>query len=433
MKKTRSSYRTRFCFLVTTMLAAIPLGAQAQTTQTWYEQQQLTGNWGGMRTTLLNEGIKTHFNLTSQFGGVVSGGKEQGHDYAQQLTAGLDFDLDKLIGLRGGTFHFYVNDRIGRNISSDFVGSKFSNFGIYGAGENFRLINASYEQNLFHDRLNFLVGYYPLGNEFANTPALCGLTANAFCAHAQFFPNASGWLDAPTASWGGRVKYNITPSLYIETGAFESNPLLAKHSNYGWHLGLQGATGTEIPLEIGKTVFVGPDRLVGHYKIGGYYDTSEVTDVLYQKIKRRGRYGGYILVDQDVYNLDKTGKRNVTLFAQAMMGDKRTAYIESWFTLAMVVKGPFSSRPNDRVSLGWAKANVNSRALDGAYEKLYENQIDNETLYSAEQLVELSYNIAVLPSIYLTPDVQYDIKPGAFSYKKYPNAWILSTQLKVNF
>lgn len=433
MKKIRASYKTIRGCLATTIMAAAPFLAHAQTAKAWYEQQQLTGDWGGVRTDLAQEGIKTHFDLTSQFGGVVSGGKEQGHDYAQQLTAGLDFDLGKLIGLQGGALHFYVNDRSGRNISSDFVGSKFSNFGIYGAGENFRLINASYEQNLFHDRLNIMVGYYPLGDEFANTPALCGLTANAFCAHAQFFPNASGWLDAPTASWGGRVKLNLTPSLYIETGAFESNPLLAKHNNYGWHLGLQGATGTEIPLEIGKTVFLGPNRLVGHYKIGGYYDSSEVADVLYHNIERRGRYGGYILADQDIYNLDTTGKRNVTLFAQAMKGDKRTAQIDEWFTLAVVVKGPFASRPNDRVSVGWAKANVNPRALDGAYENLSKDHIDDTTLYPAEQLVEVSYNIAVLPSIYLTPDVQYDIKPGAFSYKQYPNAWILSTQLKVNF
>lgn len=433
MKQTKYPRNTKICFLTTTLLAAIPFYSHAQTARPWYEQPQLTGDWGGVRTNLAKEGVHVHFNLTSQFGGVVSGGKAQGHDYAQQLNAGMDFDLAKLIGLQGGSFHFYVNDRSGRNISSDFVGGKFSNFGVYGAGENFRLTNASYEQNWLHGRLNTLIGYYSLGDEFANTPALCGLTANAFCAHPQLLPNASGWLDGPTASWGGRVKYNITPSLYVETGAFESNPLLAKHNNYGWHLGLQGATGTEIPLEIDKTVFIGADHLVGHYKVGGYYDSSEVADLRYSQIKRRGRYGGYILADQEVYRFDKTGQRNLTFFAQALMGDQRTAIIDNWYTLALVMKGPFALRPNDRLSIGWAKADVNHRAIDAAYAKLAQHDIYDTTLYPAEQLVEVSYNISIIPSIYLTPDVQYDIKPGAFTYKQYPNAWILSTQLKVNF
>ena len=62
-----------------------------------------------------------------------------------------------------------VTDRAGRNVGSDYVGSKIEPLNDFGAGENFRLSNMSLEQNLFNKRVNILIGYYPDGNEFANS------------------------------------------------------------------------------------------------------------------------------------------------------------------------------------------------------------------------------------------------------------------------
>ena len=43
----------------------------------------------------------------------------------------------------------------------------------------------------------------------------------------------------------------------------------------GFKLGTSGATGAIVPSEVGWQPRFGADRLPGHYKIGGYYDTSE--------------------------------------------------------------------------------------------------------------------------------------------------------------
>jgi porin len=424
-----------------TVLCVVPVRAQAQSAMTqahsavpWYEQKTMTGDWGGARTSLEDAGIDFHISLLGQAGAVVAGGKREGNDYAQQVTAGADFDLGKLVGDQGGTFRFYVNDRVGRNLSGDFTGSKLEQLGVYGAGENFRLLNASYEQKWFGDRLDTMVGYYSLGNEFGSTPLLCDFLSNGFCAHDQSLPNDSGWLDGPTASWGGRVKYSIDPSLYIETGIFESNPLLVSHSNYGWHLGFQGATGSIVPVEIGKTIKFGNSNLVGHYKIGGYYDDSEVADAEYgSKKMRRGRYGGYILADQMVYAFDSSGKRGVIAFAQATINDKRTALIDSYFTAGVIVQGPFASRPMDNIAFGWVKANVNTRKLNAEYAVLAKAGDTGFALEPAEEDFELDYNFQVTPWLKLTPDVQYSLNPGAFSYKRYQDAWIVAGQFLVSF
>ena len=107
----------------------------------------MTGNWGGVRTNLADEGITFIGQLQSQFAGVPSGGREQGVDYDQQAFVQADVNLQKLIGWNGALFHLGVTDRAGRNVATDYVGSKIEPLNDYGAGENFRLSNMSLEQN----------------------------------------------------------------------------------------------------------------------------------------------------------------------------------------------------------------------------------------------------------------------------------------------
>ena len=410
----------------------IPPAVSAAQPASWYEHPDMAGALGAERRSLTQKGITFHLDTKMQYGGVISGGKSLGTDYSQQVWAGVDVDLGKLANLQGALLHFYVSDRAGRSISSDYVGGKYINFGNYGAEENFRLMNLSYEQKWFGGRVNTLIGNYPLGNEFANTPELCTFTSQTSCAHTQFFLSASGWLNAPNATWGGRVRFNITPSLYAETGIFESNPLISTHTNYGWHLGLQGATGSVIPVEFGETVELGPDHLSGTYKIGGYYDNSEVADVAYSKVKRRGRYGGYIVAKQVIYNIDQSGQRNVQIFGQVNLGDDRTAALPVVFSAAAIVTGPFAARPDDLFGVSWTKSNVNSRALAAEY-GILRKAGNQETLYQSEQLLEVIYTFRLLPWLSFSPDLQYDINPGAFTYKKYDSAWIASGQLQLHF
>ena len=81
---------------------------------------------------------------------------------------------------------------------------------------------------MFDKRVNILIGYYPDGNEFANSGALlCSFLANGFCGHPNSLGvNSSGEQNYPAAQWGGRIKAWITPSLYNSVGIYDNNPSL---------------------------------------------------------------------------------------------------------------------------------------------------------------------------------------------------------------
>jgi porin len=409
--------------------------ADAQSLSSWLAQPTMTGDWGGVRTNLANDGVTFFGQLQSQVAGVPSGGRGQGVDYDQQIVLQADFDLQKLLGWDGALFHLGVTDRAGRNVGSDYVGSKIEPLNDFGAGENFRLSNMSLEQNLFNKRVNILIGYYPDGNEFANSGALlCAFLVNGFCGHPNSLgQNSSGEQNAPGAQWGGRIKAYITPSLYNAVGIYDVNPSLQATDDNGFKLGTVNSTGAIIFDEFGLTGYIGPEGLVGHYKIGGYHDTSTVADIGNSKVEVSGRNTGYLLLDQMIYSFEPGTPRGIIVFGDATISDEKTSIDQSYFDTGVVIRGMMASRPADTLAFGWITANVNTRALNQLDAALAKEGAANPGFFTAEQVVEMDYNYQVGPWLSLHPTVQYWIDPGATTFKQFPNAWLLGGQVTVNF
>jgi porin len=407
--------------------------AQADSFESWLNQPTMTGDWGGVRTTLANDGINFHAIYLGQVGTDTGGGKAQGTDYAQQVTLGADWDLQKLFNWQGAILHTYVEDRAGRPLSTDFTGSTILDDGVFGSGENFRLEELAYEQNLLNKRLNFLLGYYVLSSEFAYSPLLCGANflSNGFCGHPQFLGVDTGFQLGPVADWGGRVRVYPTPALYVAVGAFEVNPTYLEN-NKGFDLNFDGATGAMVPVEIGYTTSFGPDKLVGHYKIGGIYDTSEVKDVEFN-IQRNGRYAGYLMVDQQVWKDSADPQRNIAVFGEAGIADKRTATEDSWLEAGFVYQGIIPSRPEDSLNFGYIHATTNPRLLNGEGVILAKEGMSSFILEPNQQLIEVGYNIAVAKWFSFTPDFQYFWNPGSTAFKHFDNAVIVGAQARIVF
>jgi len=158
----------------------LPGPAPQQQPETWLTRPTLTGDWGGLRTRLLSEGFDFRAGYVNEYAYNFSGGTGIGGDFAQQFAFGADIDLGKTIGLSGGAFHITFNAREGRSTSADFIGNKLAVQEVYGAGENFRLSEFSYAQDLADKKLNVKVGFYPMGNDFATTPILCSFRMSDF-------------------------------------------------------------------------------------------------------------------------------------------------------------------------------------------------------------------------------------------------------------
>jgi hypothetical protein len=69
----------------------------------WWDSGELSGDWGGLRNTFYDDGVGIFANYTNNIAGNPVGGKSAGFTYCDNITFGLDLDLEKIIGWKGGS------------------------------------------------------------------------------------------------------------------------------------------------------------------------------------------------------------------------------------------------------------------------------------------------------------------------------------------
>ncbi len=400
--------------------------------ENWLTQPTMTGDWGGLRTELSQAGFNIHGSYIGEYAYNFSGGKRIGGDYAQQWSWGVDVDMGKVAGLTGGTFHLNFNAQEGRSTSADYIGNRLAVQEVFSSGENLRITALSYEQKLFGKTLVLKGGYLVMGDDFARTPILCIFENVAFCAHPQSLPNDSGWTDYPNSRWGGEAIVNLPHEIYAETAIADVNPTYALHQN-GLKFSLDGSTGVLFAAEVGKTIHLGPAAMPGHYKIGGYYDTSSAPGIAAPHLTYSGRYGGYIMGDQMVWNFKPGTDRGLVVAANVTVNDKRTSQIGPYFTLALIAQGLFAARPHDSIGIGYVRDFVNRNLVRLQDAELAGEGVLDPNLALGENIVEIAYSLQLTPWMTIHPNVQYIGNPGAFTFKRIPNAWVFGLHIGLMF
>ncbi|USW97763.1 carbohydrate porin [Pseudomonas proteolytica] len=391
----------------------------------------LTGDWGGLRHQLDEQGI----NFTGDYSGETAynahGGQHRSARYSQNIKLGVQLDLGKLYGLHNGDkIQLTVNDRRGNSASEDLVGNRLPVQENYG-GLYTRLTELSYERTLFTPALNLKLGYMAMGNDLGGLDSgiLCNFMNAGFCGHPLNMSGGSGWTNYPNAHLGARVKYDFSPAWQLRVAAFNVDPQSNGNSSRAWHVGPKHTTGTVVPIEL---VYKHASELPGEYKLGYYYDSSNVQRIGSDK-HVSGRGGHYLLIDQALWNSQTSEGRTLHAFGQYSAASKAASPFSRWYGAGLVLYKPFAGRPRDTVALGYGRAVPNPRSRDVLQQAAEASDNAFPNLDSAEQLLELSYGYQATPWLILRPDVQYIIEPGAFSGEKIDNALILGLQVKATF
>src|SRR5580658_11099417 len=95
------------------------LGATAAGAAPLDPQDYLTGDWGGLRSRLHDDGVDLQLAYFSEPAYNAAGGDRRLARYADQITADATFDLDKLFHWPQAIFKLTLTDRNGDNLSAD--------------------------------------------------------------------------------------------------------------------------------------------------------------------------------------------------------------------------------------------------------------------------------------------------------------------------
>ncbi|GEB42976.1 porin B [Gluconobacter sphaericus NBRC 12467] len=419
----------------------------------WLTQSTMTGDWGGWRTWLADKGINIGGHYLEDSAGNPMGGKTKAVRYADEFGINVDFNLKKLTGRNLGMFHTVITARQGLGLGATLP-TLDSPQQIFGSGETVRLTRLSWEMP-WNRYVSTEVGEINTENDFEQSSMYWGMSqycqfeSNAICGMPQSIAMNSGYGWYPTAHPGAWVKFYPAGNNHylVQFGAYSIDPTISNTHN-AWKLNLHDAIGTYIPFQLGwhqggKDDYSGP--LQTNVKIGGYWDTSEVSDV-YSKLsmfsvpaeyllsaptqKVRGRFGGWFQFDRMLERDAADPNRGTTLFTSFTWGDPRTSVAPYFITWGVTRKGTFRNRPNDTISLGMKMLWVNPKLTTWA-RQMQASGAQGINKPSGEHAIELNYGWRPTPWLVVRPGAQYIWSAGGTN--RYKNPLLLDFETGITF
>src|ERR1700733_7683210 len=113
-----------FALCLVLMAADIPAAmADDAAPKSLFEQDTLTGDWGGLRGQLGDDGVVLGADEIFDAMGNPSGGAKQGMAFESRFEIFANVDLGAALGWKGGIFHANAYRIDGRGLSADDLGN----------------------------------------------------------------------------------------------------------------------------------------------------------------------------------------------------------------------------------------------------------------------------------------------------------------------
>jgi porin len=279
--------------------------ARADDPEDWLAGEHATGDWGGLRDALKEAGITVEGSYVVDLQALTHGGASHGGnwDYAGLMDLGIDFDLEKLMGLDGLSFFIQAGWASGDDLARK-VGSIFSP-GEAFSGRSLRLARMYLQQDLLNEQLQLKIGRLATEDDFLSSPIYLEYVSGAInSVPGSILESTPGFTTFPFAQWGVVAAGKPTEHLRLAAGIYASDADINKDKEHGVDFSLDTNKGVMTIGEIGYSW--GPDLskskktesknmtelgLPGNVKLGGWYDTGPRTS-LKDDTQSKGNNGG---------------------------------------------------------------------------------------------------------------------------------------------
>lgn len=374
--------------------------------------KKLTGDWFGSRPVIEDAGITLSPLLVATYQFNLRGGQNthNAHESAGKAFYNLEFDFDKMFGLKGASFFSRGvqtwNSGVGRHVGS--LTPPYWSAG--SSGDNsFELTRWWWRQRLFDDRLEFRLGkmlnVVDLFDQNVYAKAYTVTFQNRALNHNMTIPTTLGL--------GAFVKAWPLDWLYVQAMAIDPDysQTTCSHGFGGFDTAFGGEDRFRGLWEFGVLPheIPGVDLLPGHYRFGLWLDPQAKTKFINDlggQLAPRARsddVGWYLNVDQMVWKENDEPKDNqgLGLFARYGFAHPDVNMINHFWSAGASYQGLIPSRDEDVLGFGVAQS-----ILSKTYRHNVNSLADRETVY------EVYYAIQLTPWCVITPDVQVITNPG---------------------
>jgi porin len=361
-------------------------------------EETLTRDWNTERDRLKETGITPTVSYYGVLQTNPTGDAPQMWGYVGQLTAGLDFNFERLAGVRGSSLYVSGSWGTGSNLTAR-IGSLFPVNPNYAPGS---YLGETYlQQKLLDDKLTLAAGRLGANYTFAGLPAFANYVSFGIDpTPVSIVTNDLSFAGPPPGlEWGAQAIYRAAPSVELAAGVFNTSANSANNGNiFVLQQGNQGAMYLAQATYLHKQ---GPHDMEkpGEVTGGFFYDTNTFAILPNNTTATGVNYGVYLMGQQKVWEPSRNVPEGLTLWAAGTWSPKQIVSTMPWFAGAgLCYQGLVPRRKDDIVSAGWWYGKT-SVYIPGS---------------TAAQMVEVNYQWMPTKSINVIPDFQYIWRPTGF-------------------
>jgi porin len=237
-------------------------------------------------------------------------------------------------------------------------------------------------------------------------------------------------MTAYTGTWAALVKVRPTPRSYVMAAVYNGDQEFRANKYHGLNFSIRGPAFAMAEVGYQVNGLPGDSQRVGNYKLGAWYDASELTDFESGR-KVRGSWGFYGLFDQVLVPFGQPGSnRGLGVFGSVTIAPNSSRQqLPAFFTVGITARGLFDARPRDGISLGFASGRFSDDLRQAQEDARLPGPAGGQDY---ENVVELTYRLDIKKgAVFVQPDLQYIVHPGGTADIK--NALVVGAQLGFNF
>jgi len=308
--------------------------------------QELTGNWGGARARLEEEGVTITSTYVTDIGRNVTGGLRKRTIYAGFFDAALALDFEKLKLAQGFSLVISNYWLSGQNLSNS-VGNAFTIQEVYSPGNYFlgevKLAWSSQKETFTLEAGRLLAGDVFATNELWQYYVTGGLNSNLESLEGNiFFPAFN------IASWAVRFSYQANANWHLIGAIYSADPKVEDVNKHGLYLPIKTDKGY---LAIGQTTFKHQGSHPGTVSFGGYYESSDFEEINNPSKKHAGNYGFYLIFDQMIFSEKHTSFTQVTHAQKAKQPFRKQTVAPSGRPQGLTIWSAGYIAPQDKINI----------------------------------------------------------------------------------
>ncbi|MDZ4202699.1 MAG: carbohydrate porin [Gallionella sp.] len=398
-------------------LAGLILGnaAWAETEAPNWQDDTLSGDWGGTRTSLFERGITVELAHKSDLLANIAGGVARGGVWLMNSDIAASLDMDKLAGWGGSSAFVQYHVQHGNPSINSYTGSFAGVSNIETGASTGQFYQAWLQHNTDGDQFSILAGLYAIDTEFYVTDTSGLFLQPPYGMSAEMAQTGqNGPPVFPMGALGIRLKYN-GDGFYLQgalTDGVPGNPL----DPHGTQIRLDAGDGTLAVAEFGYT----PETVEGQYNktaFGLWRYSARAADLDPAVAAQHIDQGAYVLAERTLMAEQGDPAQGLAGFVRFGVVNKNVYQTDWSGSIGLNYQGLFDGRDDDAAGIALTTSHAS-----GKYRQL--NLSD-----TSETVIELTYRAQINNWFSMQPSLQYISNPSMDPTLS--DAWVIGARLEL--